>query len=36
MSDWVNMLLYGDFGSTLGSPQTVVMILLLAFCTHHF
>lgn len=35
MTDWVSMILYGDFGSTLVSPQTVVMILLLAFCVGH-
>ena len=35
MNDLLEMVLYGDFASTMGSPQTVVMILLLAFCMGH-
>ena len=35
MGDWVDLILYGDFVSTLGSPQTVLMVLLLAFCLGH-
>lgn len=32
MSDWLNMVLYGDFASAMGTPETVVMIMLMAFC----
>jgi hypothetical protein len=35
MSDWLEMILYGDFASTLGGPQTVLMVMLLAFCMGH-
>lgn len=35
MSEWVDMILYGDFATTLGAPETVLMVLLLAFCVGH-
>jgi hypothetical protein len=35
MSEWVDMILYGDFATAVGAPETVLMVLLLAFCVGH-
>jgi hypothetical protein len=35
MGDWVNTVLYGDFAATQCTPQTVLLVLLLAFCVGH-
>jgi len=35
MNEWVEMLFYGDFTSAMGAPQTILMVLLLAFCVGH-
>jgi len=35
VSNWVDMVLYGDFVSTVGGPETALMVMLLAFCVGH-
>jgi len=35
MNEWLEMILYGDLSSTVGNPQTILMVLLLAFCVGH-
>ena len=35
MTEWVDMILYGDFASAMGDPRTVLMVMLLAFCLGH-
>jgi len=31
-ANWVDMVLYGDFVTTVGGPETALMVMLLAFC----
>jgi len=33
VNTWLDTLLHGDFASTTATPQTVLLVLLLAFCT---
>ncbi len=35
MSEWVDLILYGDFAHSRGDPGTILMILLLALCIGH-
>ncbi len=35
MTDWLDMVLYGDFAGGMGRPDTVLMVLLMAFCVGH-